>query len=274
VAAGGTVNVEAGQYPPATVGAKPLTISIQGGPALTLGPDSLNAAQAALTVVGSPGNDVVTVNPGPGPGQVKAVVNNQYVAIYALPLGRIVMSGQGGDDYLQVVGGVSVPAWLYGGDGNDTLLGGAGNDLLLGGAGDDSLTGGQGRDILIGGTGADTLTGGPADDLLIAGSTAYDADEAALYAVMAEWTSARDYATRTANLSGTGTGSRLNGNYFLRVTDDVATTTVFDDVSADVLTGGGGQDWFFANLRGGGVLDLITDLGPGERADDLTFVRL
>jgi hypothetical protein len=41
------------------------------------------------------------------------------------------------------------------------------------------------------------------DDLLIAGPTAFDADLAALAAVMAEWTSARNYADRVANLRGT-----------------------------------------------------------------------
>ena len=52
-------------------------------------------------------------------------------------------------------------------------------------------------------------------DLLIAGTTAYDGNEAALAAIMAEWTSGRDYATRIANLSGTGSGPRDNGSVFL-----------------------------------------------------------
>jgi hypothetical protein len=50
-------------------------------------------------------------------------------------------------------------------------------------------------------------------------------------------------------------------------------TTVFDDGAADVLTGSSGQDWFFANLSGGGVLDRLTDLSAAEFANDLTFIQ-
>jgi Ca2+-binding RTX toxin-like protein len=68
-----------------------------------------------------------------------------------------------------------VPAWLFGGDGNDTLtgssaadllFGGAGNDTLYGGAGDDKLTGGDADDLLIGGDGHDELLGGAGIDSL------------------------------------------------------------------------------------------------------------
>jgi hypothetical protein len=95
---------------------------------------------------------------------------------------------------------------------------------------------------------------------MIAGSTSYDANEAALCAVLAEWTPNRSCVARVANLRGTGTGSdfanRLNGNIFLRVTDQAASTTVFDDGVADVLTGGpvagqiGGRPCRYRTLSG------------------------
>jgi hypothetical protein len=76
---------------------------------------------------------------------------------------------------------------------------------------------------------------------------------------------------------GPGTGrnfaNRLNGGIFLRVTDQAATTTVFDDGAADVLTGTSGQDWFFANVAGSGVRDKITDLSAAEFANDLSFIQ-
>jgi Ca2+-binding RTX toxin-like protein len=176
-----------------------------------------------------------------------------------------------------VAGAISLPAWLYGGDGNDRLKGGSGSNVLVGGAGDDLLVGGNNRDILIGGLGADRIVGNAEDDLLVSGATAFDGNESALAAVLAEWTSAGSYAARVANIMGTGGGAsfdaRLNGNTFLRVTSDPATTTVFDDGAADVLTGSSGQDWFFANLAGGGVLDRITDLSDREFANDLTFIQ-
>jgi Ca2+-binding RTX toxin-like protein len=139
--------------------------------------------------------------------------------------------------------------------------------VLVGGSGDDVLIGGPGRNVLIGGAGSDLLSGGGGDDILIGGSTVYDANEAALCAIMAEWTSPRDYATRTANLAGTGTGAsfaaRLNGEVYLRVTADPATTMVFDDNAADALIGRSGRAWFFANAAGTGVLDFLD-----RRADE------
>ena len=114
-----------------------------------------------------------------------------------------------------------------------------GTNVLLGGAGQDALTGGSGRDILIGGFGFDLLIGGAGDDLMIGGTTAFDDDEESLDAIQEEWTSSRDAATRRANLSGTGTGERLNGEVFL------TTSTVFDDGDGDLLIGSSGDDWLF-----------------------------
>ena len=139
---------------------------------------------------------------------------------------------------------------LHGGAGNDRLRGGNGADILLGDDGADNLIGGKGNDILIGGQGADTLTGSAGDDLLVAGFTSYDAVDAALLSLLAEWTSSRSYADRVANLSGTGTGLRLNGNNFLIAQG--ASRTVFDDGAVDDLTGNAGQDWFLLNLDGDG----------------------
>lgn len=84
---------------------------------------------------------------------------------------------------------------------------------------------------------------------------------AALSAIQAEWTSARDYTTRVANLHGTGSGLHLNGAYFLQ-----ADATVADDGARDVLTGSAGRDWFFANTEGSGQRDKITEIGCEEFA--------
>ena len=85
-------------------------------------------------------------------------------------------------------------------------------DVGQGGAGDDLRIGGRARDLLIGGAGAGHLIGGAGDDILIGGTTAFDANEQALAAIRAEWNSARDFATRAANLAGTGTGAGGTGN--------------------------------------------------------------
>jgi Ca2+-binding RTX toxin-like protein len=196
------------------------------------------------------------------------VLVNALAAGTFSPTGRLVGYGLGGDDVIQVSGGVGLPAWLYGGEGNDRLTGGGGASVLLGGPANDQLTGGAGRSLLVGGRGADTLTGGGPDDLLLAGPTAFDANEASLAAVLAEWTSGRDYATRVANLRGTGTGPRDNGATVLTAGGPAA--TVFDDAAADVLQGASGADWFYANRSGGVALDAVSGPSGGEVVDELS----
>jgi hypothetical protein len=117
-------------------------------------------------------------------------------------------------------------------------------------------------------SGAEGPVGRWGDDLMIGGTPASNSNETALAAVLAEWTSQDDYATRIANLLGTGGGSsfanRLNGNYFLQ-----PGVTVFDDGAQYPLTGSAGQDWFFANILGFGVLDKITGVAKDEIVTDI-----
>jgi Ca2+-binding RTX toxin-like protein len=123
------------------------------------------------------------------------------------------------------------------------VLGGAGDDILIGNAEMNTLTGGAGRDLLIGREGTDTLDGGAGDNILIGGSTIHDLDQAALSAVMAEWTRTDltgtaqfQYDTRILHLK---TGRGYNGAYRLRVNE------VIDDGAADTLMSGVDLDWYF-----------------------------
>jgi hypothetical protein len=111
------------------------------------------------------------------------------------------------------------------------------------------------------------LAGGEGADLLIAGFTAFDANPAALNAILTEWTSPRRYEERVANLRGEGFGPRMNGDYFLKTHG--ADAVVFDDGNEDKLTGDSGRDWFFANLVGDGIKDKVSDRLSSEFADDL-----
>src|SRR5262249_5749704 len=160
--------------------------------------------KTALVVGGTAGNDSIVFSPGANPGDVAVTLNGRPLGTFH-PTVRLVALGYGGDDDLPGAGAVRLPAWLYGRGGSDPLpgagrhKGGDGNNVLEGGAGDDLLVGG-GRDLLVGGGGADRLVGNGGDDILIGGTTADDASDAALIAVMAEWASGNDYATRVANL--------------------------------------------------------------------------
>ena len=178
--------------------------------------------------------------------------------------GSVTLYGRGGNDELA---GGSNNDLLFGGDGNDELSGNAGNDVLVGGDGDDELDGGIGSDVLIGGLGSDDLQGGGGGDLLIGTRTAYDNNASALLAVVAEWSSSRSYADRIANLRGVGTGTRANGNTFLKTSGPQA--TIFEDAASDKLTGGSGRDWFFAKLSGN-KKDKINNLDSNEWVDLLS----
>ncbi|MGB2824771.1 MAG: Ig-like domain-containing protein, partial [Phycisphaerae bacterium] len=175
---------------------------------------------------------------------------------------KVIVYGLDGDDDIKVHSELDVPGWLFGGAGDDQLRGGKADDMLVGGDGDDMLSGMQGRDLLIGGLGADRIVGTAAEDILVAGATSYDNNLVALCALMAEWTSSSDFATRVAHIMGPVGG--LNGSYFLNADPANGPVTVFCDDAQDKLTGGGGADWFLANLNGDGVLDKITDLRPGD----------
>lgn len=134
---------------------------------------------------------------------------------------------------------------------DDVLLGDGFNNILVGGDGDDRLEGRDGLDMLIGGGGADTLRGGPGDDLLVGGRTSFDDDPLSppalhpLQGIHDEWTSGRPYATRVANISGTGSGPRANDRFFVATGADA---TVFSDGAGDTLLGEDAVDWFFADV--------------------------
>jgi hypothetical protein len=146
---------------------------------------------------------------------------------------------------------------VRGGAGNDTLTGNALGNILIGGSSTNVITGGSGRSILVGGAGKSSITGGQADDILIAGTTTFDANEAALMAILKEWQRTdKTYAQRIADLRN---GGGFNGTNKL-----VWGATVHDnDPAAATLTGGPGLDWFFADLGPNGILDHITDRNNG-----------
>lgn len=273
-------------YTPTAVGTYTVTFTVAdddgGGASATLmlvvsivqlQADPVNPGKQVLVIGGSPGDDAIRVQPGNPPETIRVIIderdsNVRHEATLDPPIHRVVILGQAGNDVISMSGRLAVPAWLYGGTGDDMLLAAGGHDVLLGGDGDDLLVGGDGRDILIGGVGSDLLVGNGEDDILIAGSTAHDADEAALASVAAEWTSARGYAERVANLTnGNGSPARANGDVFLD------NATVWDDGVRDVLIGSSGRDWFLLNRDGEGLAapDLALDIARSELFSDIDF---
>ncbi len=226
------------------------SVVVTGAPGITL-------VDGVLTIVGTEGPDDIKVTPGGGVPEIKVIFNGAQTIW--LGVAQIVVYANGGDDRVQIAGGIAVPVVAFGGTGNDRLKAGGGPSVLVGGAGDDALLGGSGRDILIGGAGADLLGGNGADDILVAGFTSFDANLAALVLIRAEWGSDRSFADRVANLSGAGS-TGVNGPAVLRA--EGSNRTVFDDAAVDRLAGDEGTDWFLFNSAGDP--DQVTDLTPFE----------
>jgi uncharacterized delta-60 repeat protein len=264
VPTGGTVNVQLGVKGNYYVGSELLTVAYQNGPTITQQADTLDATKRELLVsdVNTPGSNNIKFVAGTNPGEVQLNFNNLLQGTF-LPTGRLVAHAYSGDN-VTVDSTLTLSAWLYADGDNVRLKGGSGNNVLIGNGAGDLLAGGAGRSLLIG-TGADKLVSNGGQDILLAGSTSYDANEVALAAIMAEWTSADSLATRIADLTDNTaspyfTGG-LNAGYFLL--DSGPNQTVYSDSSADTITAGSGPDWIFA-----GSADKIS----GLTAADLLFI--
>jgi hypothetical protein len=234
--------------------------------------DSVTGATSwALVAGGSTHSNVIEIENDAGAHlldvEIENAANGQYEyhqafadSVNGASVGRLILYGQA-SDVLMVASGITINAELHASStGNSILKAGGGNDILIGGAGNDILIGGKGRDILIGGFGNDLIIAGTGDDIVIAGTTSYSHNDLALRSILSEWASTDSYATRVSDIQGqTHTGADLNGTYFLN------SSTVQDDKSIDVLVGGSGRDWFFADTTGQtGPCDIVLGLHAGD----------
>jgi Ca2+-binding RTX toxin-like protein len=100
----------------------------------------LVASAAALTIIGTPGDDQI----------VGSRADDQIRAL-------------AGNDRARALGGADL---VRAGDGDDLVGGGPGADRMGGGPGDDEQRGGPGSDLILAGLGADQSFGGPGNDRL------------------------------------------------------------------------------------------------------------
>ena len=236
--------------------------------------DPYTAGATALFVGGTSTADTIVFKPADAVGDVAATITNSTTKNKALalgtfaPTGHIIAYGLAGADTIEYAAAtikgksysITIPAMFYGGDGNDTLVGGAGNDLLVGGNGADTLVGANGADLLIGGAGIDKLYSGTTaktasnaagGSLLIGDSTIYDANGAALAAILAQWDAPLPYATRIANIMNPAASGGIA----------LTSSAILNDAAVDQIFGGTGWDWFW-NVSG---KDKITGRKTGTR---------
>jgi Ca2+-binding RTX toxin-like protein len=177
---------------------------------------SVQVVSGDLIMVGTSGNDVMQVSLASffNPDLLRVRLNGSFQNLTVT--GDVIMCGRDGNDTLQM-SNVPKDARLYGEGGDDYLAAYSGNDLVSGGDGFDRLFGGNGNDVLIAGDGPDILSAGGGDDLLFNGTaTADDTDDAAMLALLADWSD--------------------NG-----VLDSFLLSPLDDD-DADTLNGDGGND--------------------------------
>ena len=219
-----------------------------------VGADRLDGGSGSDRIVGEGGNDTLLGSAGSDTlvsgGGNDSLSGGSGDDTLGAGNGADTLIGGSGDDRLNAGNG---PDILFGGSDNDFLLGRAGDDVIVGGSGDDTLQGLSGRDILYGGTGRDQLDGNGNQDLLVAGvltpafgRTAVDHLSGSL---RDEWLSGRSLQQRVANILDLpgGTNNRKN-NVFLIETGRAGANLESDRTSRDTLTGGAGQDVYFADI--------------------------
>lgn len=127
-----------------------------------------------LTVIGSQGNDEITVSLKAGSTTQLSVDMNGTVKNFNISaINSIVIGGRLGNDVIQVSnanGVVPFAVFTKGGSGKDTLIGGDFNDTLYGGDNNDVIEGGKGDDSLFGDDANDDISGGAGDDVIYGGA--------------------------------------------------------------------------------------------------------
>ena len=121
-----------------------------------------------LGVLGTKGNDDIQVQMS---GSLIRVSDNGVVRSFsAVP--TIAIMCLAGNDRVTVDDNVTIPVWVDGGKGNDTIKGGSGNDAISAWTGNDTILGGDGDDTIWGGAGADSIFGdsGTGDDVIYGGA--------------------------------------------------------------------------------------------------------
>ena len=196
--------------------------------------DSANPGKFILMLGGTEMTDDIRLNDvrrQPESVEVRQRSMGTWVRTVYDNISRIDVYAGEGDDDISGDRQLVIPLRLFGGPGDDKLRGGAGNDYLHGGAGDDRVLGQRGEDVMIGGLGSDRVDGGRGDDLIITEDLTAVPGTTDVDSLMSRWSNSSDsVADRVTDLIG-----------------DLTSAIEFDGV-IDRASGGGGSEWFFAQL--------------------------
>lgn len=232
-----------------------------------IGNDSLNGGAGLDTLQGDLGND--TLNGGSEFDRINEVFDTN-VTIVGI---TVTTTGLGADtvvaiERIQISGGAAanffdarqatVPVFLSGGMGNDTLLGGSKGDGVLGNEGDDVLSGGAGTDIIDGGDGTDYVLEKADTDFTVNGATL---GSSATIMSVATGTDSPVSVERIVLIGGASANSFNASAATIPVVliGGPGNDTLIGGTLADTLTGGNRND---ATVQAGDGADSL-DGGPG-----------
>jgi Ca2+-binding RTX toxin-like protein len=138
---------------------------------------SVDLVSGALTVIGSQGDDEITVSlNASNTSQLTVQMNDTVHNFNVSAVDSIVIIGRLGNDLIKVSnvnGVVPFAVFMRGGDDKDSLFGGSYDDTIYAGNNDDELHGGKGDDSLFGEDAKDDIFGGDGNDVVFGG---YDDD--------------------------------------------------------------------------------------------------
>jgi hypothetical protein len=214
-------------------------------------------SEGTLAIEGTDRSDRVEVSQRGDIIEVK-VAGGRTTRVNAEDVNAIGFRGHDGNDYFR--NRTSIPSYLRGDAGNDTLIGGSSGDILVGDSGrddlrgargDDTIYGGEGNDILRGASGADVISGWIGNDTMF-GGTGSD-----------------------AMVGGNGADRMEGGKHDDRLTGDRGNDTLLGGFGSDELEGGIGNDalnggYGVDTLNGGDGKDTLNGGGFDNARDHLT----
>jgi hypothetical protein len=130
-------------------------------------------AAGVVSVIGTSGNDTITVGLQAGNSSMLDVTLNGVTDTYSLAAVKQVDAiGGAGNDLIQAStsnGSLTLPLWFQGNTGADTLIGDNGPDTLQAGRGPDFLETNGSDNLIYGGRGSDQIIGSNASDSIFGG---------------------------------------------------------------------------------------------------------
>lgn len=145
------------------IGQYTLSGTLPSGPA---GNSALRQVARQLVLTGTGADDALSISYDASSETLIINLNGEVTRHNTAGLtGLRILTGDG-DDLIEIDAGVTLPAEVHAGRGNDYVVGGSGDDRLFGEDDNDTLVGGNGRDMLRGGAGHDLLNGTAGNDSL------------------------------------------------------------------------------------------------------------